>query len=378
MNRLNAICGCLLTCVLFLVIRPASAQGQTSPSSSKTAVQLIAQALSHDGQHDFDFEFGSWNIHLKRLLNRLTPGGKWVEFDGTTITRKVWGGKAQLEQFETSGAAGQIEGMTLRLYNPQSHQWSIYWATSKDGVVGIPTIGEFSNAQGEFYDQEPINGRMILVRFIWSGMTPAAAHFEQSFSPDGGKTWEVNWITDQQRVKADADPTFLNAPAMPAWKPGAAQDHQHDFDFEFGRWKTHLRRLVHPLSGSKEWIDLDGTSVVDKIWNGRANLGELEVAGGSTQIDGLSLRLYNPESHQWNIYWSNSKDATLGTAMIGNFSNGRGEFYNQETFEGRAVYVRFIFSDITPNSFRLEQAFSADGGKTWEPNWIASFTREKS
>ena len=154
-------------------------------------------------------------------------------------------------------------------------------------------------------------------------------------------------------------------------------DHQHDFDFEFGSWTTHIRRLINPLSGSDKWMDLDGTSVVRKIWDGRANLGELNVSNPTIHLQGLSLRLYNPESHEWSIYWANAKDGELGKAMIGNFKNGRGEFYNQETLRGAAIYVRFIFSDITPNSFRLEQAFSNDGGKTWEPNWIATFTKVK-
>jgi hypothetical protein len=93
--------------------------------------------------------------------------------------------------------------MTLRLYDPQTHQWSLYWATSKSGAMGPPTIGEFKNGRGEFFDTEPSgpDGRAILVRFVWSDITPNSAHFEQSFSDDGGKTWEVNWITDQTRVK---------------------------------------------------------------------------------------------------------------------------------------------------------------------------------
>ncbi|MEP6495417.1 MAG: hypothetical protein ABJF01_22210 [bacterium] len=155
------------------------------------------------------------------------------------------------------------------------------------------------------------------------------------------------------------------------------RDGQHDFDFEFGNWKTHIRRLQRPLTGSNTWIDYDGTSVLRTVWNGRANIGELEVSNAASRIEGLSLRLYNPESHQWSIYWSNSRDGVLGTPMIGRFENGRGEFYDQESFEGAAVYVRFIFSEITPTSFRLEQAYSADGGKTWEANWIAAFTRPK-
>ncbi len=168
-------------------------------------------------------------------------------------------------------------------------------------------------------------------------------------------------------------PVFSQSDSRAA-KP-SQQDGQHDFDFEFGAWKIHLSRLLRPLSGSTTWVEYEGTSVVRKVWNGRANLGELEVDGSSGHIEGLSLRLYNPESRQWHISWANSADGLLGQAMIGGFKNGRGEFYDQEPFNGRAIFVRFIFSDITANSFRLEQAFSDDGGKTWEANWIAKFTR---
>jgi hypothetical protein len=161
--------------------------------------------VERDGRHDFDFELGTWKIHLKRLPHPLTGSTTWVEFDGTSVTRKVWAGRAQLEEFETDGSAGHIEGLTLRLYNPQSHQWSLHWANSKDGTLAQPTIGEFKNGRGEFFDQERWNGRSILVRYVWSDITPNSAHFEQSFSDDGGKTWEVNWITDQTRVKDESD-----------------------------------------------------------------------------------------------------------------------------------------------------------------------------
>jgi hypothetical protein len=158
---------------------------------------------------------------------------------------------------------------------------------------------------------------------------------------------------------------------------GAERDGQHDFDFEFGSWNAHLKRLLHPLTGSNAWVELDGVSTVRQVWNGRANLGEFVVTDPKNQLEGLSLRLYNPKSRQWSIRWANSKDGALGPPMIGQFKNGRGEFYGHEDFQGAAIYVRFIFSDITPTSFRFEQAFSADGGSTWEPNWIVTFTRQK-
>jgi hypothetical protein len=152
-------------------------------------------------------------------------------------------------------------------------------------------------------------------------------------------------------------------------------DGQHDFDFEIGAWKVHLSRLVRPLTGSSTWVDYDGTSVVRKVWNGAANLGELEVDGQSGHIEGLSLRLYNPESRQWNISWANRSDGLLGLPMTGEFKDGRGEFFNRELFNGQAIFVRFIFSDMKPTTFRFEQAFSSDGGKIWETNWKATFTK---
>lgn len=157
----------------------------------------------------------------------------------------------------------------------------------------------------------------------------------------------------------------------------AKHDGQHDFDFEFGTWKTHLKRRLHPLSGTNEWVEYDGTTVVSKIWNGRANLVELEVDGPAGHIEGASWRLYNPDARQWSLNFANAKVGVLTTPSIGEFKNGRGEFYAGDNLNGRAILVRFIISDITPDSCHFEQAFSDDGGKTWELNWIATDTRVK-
>jgi hypothetical protein len=141
---------------------------------------------------------------------------------------------------------------------------------------------------------------------------------------------------------------------------------------------VQLKRRLRPLTGSTDWVEYSGTSVVRRVWNGNANLGELEVDGPAGHIEGMSLRLYNPDSRQWHISWANSKDGLLGPPMIGGFVNGRGEFYNQESLNGKAIFVRFIFSEVTGTTFKLEQAFSDDGGQTWEANWIASFRRSSN
>ncbi len=152
---------------------------------------------------------------------------------------------------------------------------------------------------------------------------------------------------------------------------------QHDFDFHFGTWNTHISRLLNPLSGSTTWVDYEGVSVVRKVWNGRASLFELEVDGAPGHIEGVGLRLYNPQSHQWNLNWANSSSGMLDGAMIGEFKDGRGEFYGPDTFGGRTILVRNGFYDIAQASSCFEQAFSSDGGKTWETNWIMTFTRLK-
>ena len=159
-----------------------------------------AAPAPRDGQHDFDFELGSWKIHLKRLKDRLAGSHEWVEFDGTSVTRKVWDGRAQLEEFETDSADGHIEGLTLRTYDPETRQWRLYWANSKSGVMDPPQIGEFRSGVGEFYATDTWKGKSVLVRFLWSKTDTPVPHFEQSYSTDGGKTWEVNWITDQTRA----------------------------------------------------------------------------------------------------------------------------------------------------------------------------------
>jgi hypothetical protein len=112
------------------------------------------QALTRDGQQGFDFEIGVWKTHLQRLQHPLTGSNSWVEYDGTTVVRKLWNGRANLVELEADGPGGHIEGLNLRLYNPQTHQWGLNFARSSGGTLTQPTIGEFKDGRGEFYDQE--------------------------------------------------------------------------------------------------------------------------------------------------------------------------------------------------------------------------------
>jgi hypothetical protein len=175
---------------------------------------------------------------------------------------------------------------------------------------------------------------------------------------------------------------WTQAPAAPpdaTVHGGTAQhDGQHDFDFLLGSWKIHLKRLLHPLSGSDEWVEYDGTVVCRKVWDGRAELEEFNVdnPGKHLHIEGLALRLYNPQSHQWSIYWATPQLGAIGgPPVVGEFSGGRGEFYNQDSFNGREIYTRYVWTDTTTKTPHFEQQYSDDGGKTWETNWITEQTR---
>ena len=152
-------------------------------------------------------------------------------------------------------------------------------------------------------------------------------------------------------------------------------DGRNDFDFFIGRWKGHNRRLRERLKNCDEWEEFEGTSVCRKILGGIGNMDEVTFHRKTGYAEGFTLRLFDPQAQEWLIYWAASSGGKLELPMIGKFENGRGEFYAHEVFENKHVYSRFIWSEITEISCRWEQAFSEDGGKTWETNWIADFTR---
>src|SRR5262252_8388250 len=285
----KAACSTLLLILSFAAVsQPLRGLAQEKPGAS--GARTRENAIEPDGQHDFDFEIGTWKTHLSRLLHPLTGSTNWVEYEGTTVVRKVWDGRANLVELRADGPSGHFEGLSLRLYNPQSRQWSLNFANSQGGSLSQPTIGAFKNGRGEFYDQEMFNGRAVFVRFVISDITPNSCRFEQAFSDDGGKTWEVNWIATDTRMNDEAVPQVSDASKSSLQPVSKAGDGQHDFDFEIGTWKIHLSRLQDRLAGSTTWVEFDGTSVTQKVWNGRANLEEFETDSQTGHIEGLTLR----------------------------------------------------------------------------------------
>ena len=185
----------LLALVILLpCLHAGAAPPQPAPSQPAAA--------PHDGGHDFDFLIGDWKAHVKRLPDRLVGSSHWIEYDGISNHKKLLDSNANFEEFDVQNRAQglRIKAQTLRLYNPDTHQWSIYLLDLDKGSLPMPpVVGEFTGQHGEFYDQETYKGRAILVRYAWSDISPKSARMEQSFSADGGKTWEVNWICELSR-----------------------------------------------------------------------------------------------------------------------------------------------------------------------------------
>lgn len=161
-----------------------------------------ANLPQRDGSHDFDFIIGNWKAHVRRLPDRLNNSNEWVEYDGISNHKKVLDSNANFEEFDVTSTDKKlhIKAQTLRLYNSTSHQWSIYLVDVDKGTLDLPPmIGGFTGNRGEFFDQENFKGRAILVRYVWLDLSPQSARMEQSFSADGGKNWEVNWICELSR-----------------------------------------------------------------------------------------------------------------------------------------------------------------------------------
>ena len=350
-----------------LTVAPLLALGLGLPVPRAPAADRPPAAnAERDGQHDFDFLFGRWQVHLKR---KVTGTDRWAESDGYGIYRKVWGGRANLNEFFTDSPNDRLEGLTLRTYNGETHLWSLYWANSRDGILSSAQVGKFDHGQSEFYAQDNSDGKSTLLRYVWSKITPTSAHFEQAFSVNGGRSWDVNWISDMTRTGDVEDATSSGA-GTEGEPPG-----QRDFEPLLGRWNYHLKVRLKPLTGSTEWVNYTGLGDCTPLWHGRAQLDTINLEGPTKHIEGLTVRLFNPKTHEWRLYWANSRNGLIVVPQIGQFKAGHGEFYAQDMLDDKSILVKFDWSAMTSKSPHFEQSFSNDGGKNWEVNWITDQTR---
>jgi hypothetical protein len=320
------------------------------------ALAFLANTASADGLHDFDSGLGTWKEHTTRLDKPLTGSTTWFPVEGYSRSWSVLGGRVNVVEYDGDGPKGHLSLISIRIYDPETKQWRMNFSTPARGSLWpTPMVGTFLNGRGEFYSQDDIDGRAVLVRFSIIPETPTTRRSEQAFSIDGGKTWETNWINDYTRVDAIPD-------------RAASHDH-HDFDFDSGVEKIHIKKLSHGA-----WADYTGTHTIHKLWGGLADVVELSADGPAGHLEGIGLRMFDPATHEWNLNWLSTGSAYFGPPAYGRFANGRGEFYDTEQVGDRTVLVRGVWSNITATSAKFEQAFSSDGGRTWETNWITTTT----
>jgi hypothetical protein len=319
-------------------------------------VLLASSGTPHDARHDFDFNFGTWRTHITRIAHPLSGPQTWLTYDGTVTVRPIWSGAANVEEVEAHGP-GHLEFLNVRMYDPALHQWSLNGASSADGTLDEPMYGSFSNGRGVFFDQETVDGRVVLVRQTFYDITPQSYAFEQAVSDDGGSTWRADFLAHLVRISATA----------PSEGSSSVADTSHDFDFNYGVWSTHISTPTGRLTG---------TVALRKVWSGRGYLEELKAGTGRQAFQGLTLYLYDPQTREWSQTYADRSDGSFERSMIGSFTNGRGVLVSYPSQnDGTMQCVREVWSNIQPNSHHFEIQYSSDGCATWHSVFVAQLQR---
>lgn len=315
--------------------------------------------------HDWQWLLGTWDVWHRRLKDRLAGSDDWEEFPGKSVFWMTMGGLGNVDDNVIDIPSGTYRGLSIRAFDPRTGTWAIWWLDSRAANrIEPPVRGGFKTDTGTFVGRDEFKGRPIVMRFRWSDVHGARPWWEQAFSPDDGASWEVNWRN-----------YFTRTSKQPVPLPRLA-DAPKDWDFLVGSWKVKHRRLRERLVGSDQWDEFGGTLVNWPVLGGKGNVGDnvMEFPGGT--VRGVGIRAFDDASGQWSSWWLDGRDpADIAAPLRGRFADGVGTFTGDDTLKGRAVTTRVQWSRITSRSARWEQSSSADGGATWESNWISEFAR---
>lgn len=329
-------------------------------SQRRRAADLAARA------HDWDWLIGDWDVWHRRLKDRLAGSNEWQEFNGKSVLWLILDGLGTVDDNVVELPGNTYRGLTLRSFDPATGQWSIWWVDGRNpSRIDPPVLGKFDADSGTFLGEDTFKGRPITVRFRWLDIHSRRPNWEQSFSADGGKTWEVNWRNYFTRTSAKPTslPRLDTAP--------------RDWDFLVGTWQIHNRRLKQRLVGSTQWEEFDNSLVNRTVLGGFGNVGDNVFHAPGGAYTGVSLRTYDQNTSQWASWWLDGRKPSQITAPTrGSFKDGVGTLVGDDVFEGKPIKIRSQWSRITPASAHWEQAASRDGGVTWETNWISELIRK--
>jgi hypothetical protein len=350
--------------------------------------KLVVTPSASASSYDFDFFVGRWNVRNRRLACRLAGCTEWKEYEGTDHVRSILNGIGLTNNSRSIVDGERFDGVGLKLFDPKTRLWSIYWADSRTGVLDEdhPVVGSFDGNIGTFYAQDTLRGKPILVMARWDKSDPDDVVWSQAFSEDGGRTWEWNWYMYEKRAPENATDIVDRLLTIDETIPippvefdadgnlvvtASKMSSKHDFGFLAGEWRMEHRKLASRLNNSTTWARLQSSAVnFGPTLNGLGNTDLLRGFFGGKPFEGFTLRLFNPETRLWSLHWVPSDSGLLDPPVVGSFDGDIGHFFGKDEFQGKEVIVLFRWDFRDRDHPVWSQAFSPDRGQTWEWNWI--------
>ncbi|MBC8024914.1 MAG: hypothetical protein H7Y89_02895 [Steroidobacteraceae bacterium] len=323
--------------------------------------RLATGATGHE--KDWEWLVGNWDVWHERLRDRLVGSTTWDKFGGKCNSWPTLGGLGNIDDCLLYLPSGTYRAFAPRAFDPATGKWSIWWLDGRSASkLDPPVMGGFHAQEGEFFGDDAHKGTPVEVRFRWHETGSKRPHWDQSFSTDGGKSWEINWRNYFTRTSPTPAPLAFDEPA-----PEAAED----WKFLAGEWRVHNRRL----NKTGAWEEFSSTLNNRPVMGGLGNVGDnvFDVATGAYR--GVSMRAFDTEQRVWRSWWLDGRTpATISSSVSGRFEKGIGTLIGEDSIDGRKVQVRSRWSNITVKTARWEQATSTDG-KRWETNWSADLER---
>jgi hypothetical protein len=307
-----------------------------------------------DPATDWQWLTGNWDVYHERLRDRLVGSTTWDKFDGKSAFWHTMGGLGNVDDNLLHLPAGAYRAFSARTFDPATRQWAIWWLDGRTaGKLDPPVRGGFDGAEGEFYGSDVHKGTPVTVRFRWHDTRSARPWWDQAFSTDDRRTWEINWRNYFTRTSATATPVPLEGPEDPAAR---------DWKFLVGKWRVKNRRRARDGS----WEEFGSVLTNWPVMGGLGNVGDNVFHAPSGTYRGMSLRAYDADAKLWRSWWVDGRTPTdIGTPVSGTFAHGVGTLADDS--------ARSTWSRVDSGAPRWEQAVRSGGA--WQTNWVAEFER---
>ena len=323
----------------------------------------VGSAAGHE--QDWRWLVGNWDVWHERLRDRLAGSNTWDKFAGKSNCWLTLGGLGTIDDNLLHLPSGAYRAVGVRAFDPATRQWAIWWLDGRmAGQLDPPVRGGFNGTEGEFQGPDVYKGRPVTVRFRWHETNSKRPWWDQAYTTDAGKSWEINWRNYFTRTQAEPTPIPLEAGEKPAAEAA-------DWAFLAGEWRVHNRR--RKADGS--WEEFDSTLSNRPVMGGLGNVGDNVFHAPSGTYRGVSVRAFDAEKKEWRSWWLDGRrPRDIAPSLSGRFADGVGTLVGEDVVDGQKVQVRSRWSGITRSAARWEQAFSRDG-RNWDTNWTADLQR---